>query len=193
MSASSTRPDAVELYLMHLNAALPDLPRELRDEFLREIRAHIFEKLRAQDAPVQAVLDALGDPEELARQFRAERGLVRSARSWSPWVLMRALARWGLGGVQGLLVFVLALFGYTLAACFYITAVLKPIFPRNIGFYLSAQGFTIAAWPAPGGREILGPYFTVVAMVLGFLLTAGTSFLLRRVIRRFASMRTRLR
>jgi uncharacterized membrane protein len=192
MSASSTQPDAVELYLMHLNAALPDFPRAERDEFLREIRAHIFEKLR-QGGPVPAALAALGDPEELARQVRAERSLVQSSRSWSPWVLMRAVARWGLSGVQGFLVFVLALIGYSLAACFYITAVLKPIFPRNIGFYVSNHNFTIAAWPAPEGHEILGPYYTLVAIVLGFLLVAGTSFLLRRVMRKFAVVRAWLR
>ena len=192
MSTSSTQPDAVELYLMHLNAALPDLPRSERDEFLREIRAHIFEKLH-QGGPVPAVLAALGDPEELARQVRAERSLAQSARSWSPWVLMRAAARWALSGVQGFLVFALALIGYSLAACFYITAVLKPIFPRNIGFYLSNHNFTIAAWPAPEGYEILGPYYTLIAIVLGFLLVAGTSFVLRRVMRKFAAVRSRLR
>lgn len=192
MSASSTQPDAVELYLMQLNAALPDLPRAERDEFLREIRAHIFDKLR-QGAPVPAALAALGDPEELARQVRAECSLVQSSRSWSPWVLMRAATRWGLSGVQGFLMFVLALVGYSMAACFYITAVLKPIFPDNIGFYVSQRRFTVAAWPAPGGREILGPYYTLVAMVLGFLLVAATSFALRRVMRRFAAARSRLR
>src|ERR1700760_4610781 len=114
MSASPSRPDPVELYLMHLNAALLGIPRAEREEFLREIRAHIFEKLQQDGAIVPAVLEALGGPEDLASQFLAKCNLTKSARSWSPWVLMRTAVRWGLTGFQGFAMFVIAIIGYTL-------------------------------------------------------------------------------
>jgi uncharacterized membrane protein len=192
MSAISSGPDQVELYLMHLNAAMLDIPRADRDEFLREIRAHIFEKLEAGNADVGGVLKALGDPEELARQFHSECSIRVSSRSWSPWVLMRAATRWALTGVQGFTVFIVAFFGYTLAACFYITAALKPIFPKQIGFYVSEQGLNLANWPTPHGHDLLGPYYTVVAFVLGFLIVAGTSFVVRGMMRKFAKVKTLL-
>jgi hypothetical protein len=40
------------------------------------------------------------------------------------------------------------LIGYLLAASFYITAVLKPIYPHNIGFFVSSHGLNLANWPA---------------------------------------------
>lgn len=189
MTGSATQPDAIELYLMHLNAALMGVPRPERDEFLKEIRAHIFEKLEQGPPDVAAVLQVLGGPEELAQQFRAECNLAQSARSWSPWVLMKTSARWGLNGFQGFVMFFVALIGYLLAAAFYITAVLKPIYPHNIGFFLNSYCLTLANWPAPQGREVLAPYYTLIAMLLGFLLVGGTSFVLRKMMRKFATAR----
>jgi len=57
---------------MHLNAALPNVPQSEREEFLREIRAHIFETLERPGHKIPEVLKALCSPEELARQFLAE-------------------------------------------------------------------------------------------------------------------------
>jgi uncharacterized membrane protein len=192
MSAISTRPDQIELYLMHLNAALLDIPRRDRDDFLQEIRTHIFERLQQDGAEVDAVLKALGDPEELAYQFHSECSLAKSSHSWSPWVLMRTAARWGLNGVQGFVIFLVAFIGYTFAACFYITAALKPIFPSNIGFFISKQGLNLASWPTPRGHEVLGPYYTMTALVLGFLFVVVTSFVLRMMMRNFSKVRSRL-
>src|SRR5215469_4385232 len=157
MAAITTRPDQVEIYLMHLNAAMLDIPRTEREDFVREIRMHIFEKLEQGGADVSQILKALGDPEELARQFHAECSMRRSSRSWSPWVLLRTAARWALTGVQGFVVFMVAVLGYLFGAAFYITAVLKPIFPSNIGLFVGIEGVQLANWPAPQGKDLLGP------------------------------------
>jgi uncharacterized membrane protein len=192
MSATPAQIDPIEIYLMHLNAALLDVPRGERDEFLREIRTHIFEKLQTEGTRPQDVLERLGDAEELARQYRAECSLTKSARSWAPWTLLRAAVRWGLTGFQGFAMFVVAVIGYSMAIAFYVTAVLKPIYPHNIGFFVSSNGLNLASWPAPRGQEVLAPYYTLIAMIVGFLFVAGTSFVLRLMMRNFASARRRL-
>src|SRR5512146_264306 len=144
MSAITTHPDQVEIYLMHLNAAMLDIPRPDREEFIREIRMHIFEKLEQGGADLTSVLTALGDPEELAREFHAECSMRVSSRSWSPWVLLRTAARWALTGVQGFAVFAVAVLGDLFGAAFYITAVLKPIFPNHIGLFVGLRGVQLA-------------------------------------------------
>src|SRR5690242_2730553 len=142
MSTASMGTDAIERYLLRLNAALLSVPAPEREEFLREIRGHIFERLE-QSSDVAAILAAVGDAEELAEQFRVETSLARSARSWSALVLLRAAARWALSGAQGFSIFLVALIGYGIAATFYITAMLKPIFPNHIGIFVYDGNFNI--------------------------------------------------
>lgn len=182
--------DAIERYLLRLNAALLNEPAAEREEFLREIRAHIFERL--EDSPdVPAILAAVGDPEELARQFRTETMLARSSRSWSAWVLMRTAARWALSGVQGFSIFLVAVIGYSVGASLYISAMLKPIFPDNVGIFVGGGHFSIGLDSSPRAHDISGPYFTLYAMVIGFACILGTTLALRAMMRKFAQVKSR--
>ena len=99
----------------------------------------MFDRLEQITVPTdddcRTVLKAMGTPEEIARQYRLELLLNRSAWRISPWSVLRTLFRWTLTGIQGYIVFVLALIGYTMAAAFYITALLKPFFPHNVGVF----------------------------------------------------------
>jgi len=190
MSTATIGTDAIERYLLRLNAALLSVPEREREEFLREIRGHIFERLE-QSSDVAAILAAVGDPEELAEQFRVETNLARSARSWSALVLMRTAARWALSGAQGFSIFMVAMLGYGLAGTLYITAMLKPIFPQNIGIFAYGTTFNIGFDTSPQRHDISGPYFTLYAMIAGFLLVFATSMALRAMIRKFARVRSR--
>ena len=185
-SSTVLKADAIELYLLRLNAALMEVPREIRLEFVREIRAHIFDRLESGlDAPT--VLTNLGSAEQLAQQFCAENALVRSARSWSAWTLMRTAARWALTGVYGFAAFLVGFVGYLFGACFYITAALKPIFPHNIGVFVGRHGIQLACWPVPDGCEIAGSYYTLIALVAGFIITALTTVVLRQMMVKMAA------
>jgi hypothetical protein len=135
----------------------------------------------------------MGTPEEIARQYRLELLLNRSAWRISPWSVLRTLFRWTLTGIQGYTVFVLALIGYTMAAAFYITALLKPFFPHNVGVFLSEQGLNIARFPEPPpGAEILDAYYIPVAVFVGFLFTLGTTLAIRFVARRFGKLKQKV-
>jgi uncharacterized membrane protein len=184
----------IESYFAALANQLSDLPQAKRDEVVRELRAHVFDRLEQITVPTnddcRTVLKAMGTPEEIARQYRLELLLNRSAWRISPWSVLRTLFRWTLTGIQGYIVFVLALIGYTMAAAFYITALLKPLFPHNVGVFLSEQGLNIARFPGPPpGTEILGVYYIPVAVFVGFLFTLGTTLAIRFVARRFGRLK----
>ena len=192
MNPMTSKP-VIESYFAALVTQLSDLPQTKRDDVVRELRAHVFDRLEQVTVPTdddcRTVLKAMGTPEEIARQYRLELLLNRSAWRISPWRMLRTLFRWTLTGIQGYIVFVLALMGYTLAASFYITALLKPFFPHNVGVFISEQGLNIARFPEPPpGAEILGIYYVPVAVFVGFLFTLGTTLAIRFVIRHFGKL-----
>ena len=120
--------------------------------------------------------------------------MILRGSSWtlSPIKVLRTAARWTVAGVQGYLVFVVALTGYLLAASFYICALLRPFFPRNVGFYISDQGLNIAQFPVQHGHEVLPNYFIAITIFAGYLVTFGTTMLIRSLIRRLSQLRKRI-
>ncbi len=168
----------IEDYFSELEAKMSDLPAADRQEFTRELRAHVLDRLEqiavASEADCRSVLKALGTPEEIARQYRLERIMSRSAWRTSPLAILRTTSRWALTGVQGFVVFMIAFTGYAFAAGFYLGALLKPFFPRNVGFFVGRQGLNLAAWPEPQGVAVLDSYFIPLSVLLGFLFTLGT-------------------
>lgn len=187
----------IESYFAALATQLSDLAQPKKDEVIRELRAHVFDRLEQiadpTDEECRAVLRAMGSPVEIARQYRVELLLNRSAWRISPWKMLRTLFRWTLTGIQGYLVFVMAMVGYILAAYFYITALLKPLFPHNVGVFVSSEGIDLTHFPDPPmGTEILGPYYIPVAVFVGYLLTFITTLAIRFVIRRFGKLKQRV-
>jgi uncharacterized membrane protein len=187
----------IESYFAALANQLSDLPQAKRDEVVRELRAHLFDRLEQIAVPTdddcRTVLKAMGTPEEIARQYRLELLLNRSAWRISPWSVLRTLFRWTLTGIQGYIVFVLAVIGYTMAAAFYITALLKPFFPHNVGVVISEQCLNLAHFPGPPpGTEILGVYYIPVAVFVGFLFTLGTTLAIRFVARHFGKLKQKV-
>jgi hypothetical protein len=187
----------IESYFAALSTRLSDLPRAKREEIVRELRAHVLDRLEQISAPTdgdcRTVLDALGAPEEIARQYRVELLLKRSAWRISPWSMLRTLFRWTLTGVQGYIVFVIALLGYTLGAGFYLTALLKPLFPDHVGLFISEDGLNLARFPGPPpGVDLLGPFYIPVAVFVGFLVTLLTTLAIRFVVRKFGMLKQKV-
>src|SRR5579859_5294638 len=95
----------IESYFSELEAKMAGCPRTEREEFIRELRAHMFDRLQQMVAPTEdqcrAALNAMGAPEEIARQYRLEMILNRAAESSSPLLLLRSTMRWAVTGVQG--------------------------------------------------------------------------------------------
>ena len=107
--------------------------------------------------------------------------------------MLRTLFRWTLTGIQGYIVFVIAMVGYTMGATFYLTALLKPFFPHNVGVFISEQCLNLAHFPGPPpGTEILGVYYIPVAVFVGFLFTLGTTLAIRFVARHFGKLKQKV-
>jgi uncharacterized membrane protein len=186
----------IELYFSELEAKIADSPKPARQEFLQELRAHVLDRLQQAAAPTEdqcrAILAALGTPEEIARHYRVEAALSRAKRSNSPLLLLRSTLRWALTGAQGFSVFMVALIGYMTALGFYILAILKPIFPHNVGLFAGPDGFNFAYLPHPHGHELLGTYFPLVTLFLGLFLMQGTTMLIRFLITRVGRLKQRI-
>lgn len=187
----------IESYFAALTTQLSDLPPAKREEVVRELRAHVLDRLEQITQPSEddcrTVLKALGSPQEIARQYRVELLLSRSAWRISPWRMLRTLFRWTLAGIMGYLVFIMASIGYTIGASFYVTVLLKPIFPHNVGLFVSEQGINLARFPSPPmGTEVLGSYYIPIAVFVGYLFTFATTLAIRFVIRRFGMLERRI-
>lgn len=172
----------LEQYLLRVRGGLQGIPHEQVGEIVQELRSHIQDRAEVAgvmtDSAVQAATDSLGKPEDLARMYRAENLTARAIATRSPWLIFRSVIRWAFLSVGGFVVFIVALAGYLMAAGFFLCAVLKPFFPRNVGMWLGGNlsVFDIGAhWPAPTGtREVLGLWMIPISLVAGtvfFLLT----------------------
>jgi uncharacterized membrane protein len=196
MNTASCNP-MIEEYFSQLEAKMSDLPRADRQEFTRELRAHVLDRLEqvavATETDCRSVLKALGTPDEIVRQYRLERIMSRSAWRISPLSVLRTLLRWTITGAQGYAVFMVAFTGYSLAASFYIGALLKPFYPHNVGFFVGRGGFQAGiSWPAPHGVAVLDAYFIPISIVLGYLFTVGTTVLIRLLMRHFGKLKQKI-
>lgn len=196
MNTSTCNP-IIDSYFADLASRLTDLPPGARQDLLLELRAHVMDRLELLATPTEedcrTVLKLLGTPGDIARQYRMELLLKRPSWTISPLTVLRTSLRWTVAGVQGYAVFVAALLGYVLSACFFVTAALKPLFPRHIGVFLSEQGLQIARFPAPpSGQEVLGHYYIPMAILVGYLFALSTTLLIRFLLRHGRVLRRRL-
>lgn len=186
----------IEDYFSQLEAKMSDLPAVDRREFTRELRAHVLDRLEqvavATEADCRAVLKALGTPEEIARQYRLERIMSRSAWTTSPLSVLRTLLRWMVTGVQGYTVFMVAFTGYALAISFYLGALLKPFFPHNVGFFVARDESSMGVLRASHEVAVLDAYFIPIAIILGYLFTVGTTVLIRALMKHFGKLKQRI-
>ncbi|MGC9972408.1 MAG: hypothetical protein ABSE56_17640 [Bryobacteraceae bacterium] len=200
MTASNDSTQLMEYYLGRLRRSMEGFPAAEREEIVAEIRSHITERSLVDGVVdprrVRETLEALGRPEEIASQYRTDALLTRAAGSHSPWVLLRATLRWAMLGAKGFGIFMIAVTGYTMAAAFFVCAILKPFFPDNIGLWVGpSTGFSMGFRTAHDGpaSELLGHWLPLVAMVLGLLAIMGTTHALRALIRRSGRAQPRWR
>jgi len=159
--------ESVDEYCKRLGKALRNVPTPEREDFVREVRSHILERVEAEPEVTAAVLSkifrAVGEPKELASEYRTQamlREATRSGAQWilRPWVLLRATLRWAVTSIAGLVAFFVTVIGYGFAVVFYLCALLKPIFPTHIGLWLAAQHtVSLGYWNGQlSGAEVYG-------------------------------------
>jgi len=153
------------------------LPRDTAQDAVREIESHLREAIAAADgapneeAALERVLAHLGTPAQVARGYSLEMTLDEAAATAGLIPICRALLRLASTTVLGFFA-VLGLFaGYALGISFLAIAVLKPIFPANVGFIVvngvvRSMG---AQFPMPPGGEVRGGYWIIPIGIAGGL------------------------
>lgn len=177
MSPPGTAAPTVERYLDRVRASLRGMPEPEIDDIILELRGHIAER-SGSPGGADAAIQALGDPSELSRQYRADQVTTRAEFSRSPIVILHSLLLLRRGSPAGWAALVLAALGYAWAIALGAAAVEKILSPHDVGLWIGSGAASIPRimidGPGPPGtREVLGwwfvPFGIAACVVLVFL------------------------
>jgi len=165
---------AVERYLDRVRAALRGMPAAEVDEILRELRGHVAERLET-GGDTEAALRTLGNPEDLARQYKTESVATRAECGGSPIVILHSLLLLRRGRFKGWAPLALAAFGYAWALALGAAAIEKILSPRDVGLWygpgtVSLPRLTVDGPGPPGTHELLGWWLVPAGLLAGALL-----------------------
>ena len=183
-------------YLFVLERSLKTfLPPDIVRDAVREIESHVRERIAAADsAPnervvLERILAELGPPLRVAQAYSAERTIDEAVATGR--VVPMARAMWhlaattfiGFGAALGVFI------GYVLGLAFLAIAVLKPIFPENVGVWVRDGDSGVpwrlgATFPAPAGEHVVGGYWVIpIALVAGLAILVANHRGTKRFLR----------
>jgi hypothetical protein len=187
MNPSKEQELEIDSYLRKLRESLPDMSAADRDEIVREISVHIRECVQEPNSSIDGTLNRLGSPESLASRYGSDLLIRQASRSISPVLILRATLALAKRGIEGMVLFLCALLGYGLGGGLLLTAILKPIFPRQIGLWIG-PGVLNFGFHEPRSsdpvHELLGWWYLPLAFCLGCLFVWLTTHGIRRFLRR---------
>ncbi len=168
-------------YLFIIDRSLRSfLPREVVQDALRELESHVRERIEQvgsmpnEQAALERVLGELGPPLRVAQAYASEMAVDEAITTGSLGAVVRALWRLATTTVAGFLAALGLFVGYAFGVSFLAVAVLKPLFPQNVGLIV-VEGVPRsfgAIFPLPAGAEVWGGYWVIpicVAIGLGCL------------------------
>ena len=198
MTLSETGESRIRGYVFILERSLrASASVQLAADAAREVESHIRERVaespglpNERDA-LEAILMRLGSPAAVARAYSLEMIMDEAAVGGRLVAVLRSVFHAAATGVRGLSVALLMLLGYTSGLAFLAIAVLKPIFPNNVGLWLH-EGVSLGGqFPAPPGITPRGGYWVIpFCLLAGLLVLTMTHRLARRWI---TTVRDRLR
>lgn len=176
----------IDAYLNQMRGCLRGLRVEETREILEELRSHIVEKAAADGmtgAAVDAALESLGRPQELAREYVTDELLARAEFSRSPFRILDSLFRWASLSMAGFFVLLGSITGYFLGVVLILVALLKPFHPETAGLWVSRDAagdlsFSLHmgfGYAPVAGREVLGWWIEPIGLLLGCLLVILTT------------------
>jgi len=177
----------IDNYLRRLRECLPQMSVADREEIVREISVHIRESAQETNSSLDGILARLGSAEDLASEYGQDALIRHASHSFSPVLILRATVELAKRGIEGLALFLSALLGYTLGGGLVLTAILKPIFPRQTGLWIGPGVFDFGLHEPPPvypAHEVLGWRYIPIALSFGWLFlwvtTLGVRWFLRR-------------
>jgi uncharacterized membrane protein len=194
---SDTGSSRINGYLFVLERSLATvLPRESVRDVVREIDSHLRDRISAAQAVpdermmLEKILAELGPPQRVAQAYSVERTVDEAIVTGKIWPIARAVWHVAMSGVFGFLAGLGLFVGYFTGAIFVILAILKPIFPNNVGIWVGdsiSEGVDIGPRVgvnvlASGHTHNVGGYWVIpIFVVAGF----GLLFLSNRGARKF--------
>jgi uncharacterized membrane protein len=185
----------VENYLRRLGYALNPLPPEERAEIVREARSYFLDRIQGADDPAtgfRRAVEGLGAPEEYAGPYLDDYQITVAVSGGSGVAMLRQGLRMVGRGTKALIGFALVLPLFAIAAALALIAVLKPVFPENVGAWFApdlgvmGMGF-VTAETAASASDLLGYWIIPVNLVLAVLLYRMGTGLLTRFLRSLQS------
>lgn len=181
MTLSETGESRVRGYLYILDRSLrASVGATLAADAVREVESHIRERVDESDGQpnereaLELILARLGPPGTVARAYSLEMILDEAAVGGRVVAVMRSLFHAALAG-GGFFTAFLLFMGYAMGASGIVIALLKPVFPQNVGIWLEGGLKIGAQFPAPPGVEPLGGYWIVpLFLVVGLAVLIGT-------------------
>jgi uncharacterized membrane protein len=198
MTLSETGESRVRGYLYMLEHALrASAPAQLAADAVREVESHIRERVAESSGmpnereALEMILVRLGSPSTVARAYSLEMIMEEAAVGGRLVAVLRSLFHGAATGVAGFLTALLLFLGYCSGAAFISVAVLKPIFPNNVGLWVH-DGISLGGqFPAPSGVTPLGGYWIIpICLFVGLFLLIVTHKLARRWV---SKLRERIR
>ena len=164
---------------------------------VREIDSHIRDRVAESSgdpderSAVEAILRSLGSPQTVARAYSLELIMEEAAVGGRFVAVVRSVFQLAATGVAAFLAALVIFTGYAMGIGFAAVALLKPVFPANVGLWTRGgipRSFG-AQFPAPAELELAGGYWIIpVSLIAALVLLQVTHALARRWI---SSVRTR--
>jgi len=190
MTTAADEQAKIDGYLARLRVALRGVPEAEIQDILRELRSHATDLSEKEGQGIDAVLESLGDPVELAGTYRAENKMIRAECSGSPLVILQGLRHASRSSLGRITATSLYLFGYINLFVLWSAAVQKLFAPSRAGLWYQPGHFwslTLVAfdYPPPGARELLGWWLVPIAGLAGWGVRYLSDRLARSWIARF--------
>ncbi|HEY1911161.1 MAG TPA: hypothetical protein VGG73_09580 [Vicinamibacterales bacterium] len=192
MRLSDVGESRVNGYLFVLERSLKSfLPADVVRDAVREIESHVRERIESADgspnerAAVEQILAQLGPPLRVAQAYSTERTVDEAVATGRVVPIVRAVGHLAVSTVSGFFMALWLLIGYLSAFCFTALAVLKPIFPANVGVqFVGGYPVALGAHFPLGDADLRGGYWVIpIALFSGLAIFVGT----QRGARRFLS------
>ena len=160
---------------------------------VREVESHIRDAVMlAGDVPdervaLEGILERLGPPMRVAQAYSLELVMDEAATTGRLMAVLRSLLHAATTGVTAFFAAFGLFVGYSFGVAFIVVAIMKPIFPNNVGFWMTPDGTFVAGgvnFPARDGFVFHTSYWIVpIALLIGSGLLLLTHSLARRWIR----------
>jgi len=190
MELSERGESRVRGYLYVLERSLKTfLPAADAVDAAREVESHIRERIAEspstpdEKSAIERVLEELGSPLKVARAYSLELSAEEAVATGRLAPIARSLVQFAALGVTGFLGALAIFVGYAMGLGFLAIAVLKPIFPDNVGLFIADGWPTFGAqFPAEGAGPYGGYAIIPISIAIGLGILIGTHVAARRWI-----------